>query len=164
MVIDLGHPAPLSVPYERRWPTGPADFDALAATKHFADPDDRDVACALYRKASCRQLGGAKSLQLDHMKAPTLAEARRLSGCLGLCVGLEHLSLRSSGISDRMLKAMCARLPDGSLPRLTELDLSENPLKAGLNCGLDSLCAARAPPPHPRTFSPPPAGCPLPAS
>ena len=143
LVLDLGV-ASSAGQQRRAWPVGPDDFDALVEGKVFTNGSDLDAVKALYRKMSIGQLGSIKMLDFDGMPKMSVAEGRRLGGCLALCGRLEKLDLARAGISDEACEAIFASLGSGALDNLNKLVLSGNQIG---DAGLSALAKAATPGP-----------------
>jgi len=74
---------------------------------------------------SQRQLGGIEELNLSDMRAPSVEEARRLTGCLELCDSLEVLRMSTCRLDDAACVAIFSSLATGALPRLTVLYVAQ---------------------------------------
>jgi len=138
LVLDLGVADSAKA---RSWPVGPDDFDELIKTREFTNGSDRDAVKALYRKMSIGQLGSVKELDFDGMSPPTMDDARRLGGCLNLCVRLKSLDVRGIGMSDEACTWMFSVLAKGGLTQLTVLSLRDNQIG---DAGVKSLAEACA--------------------
>jgi hypothetical protein len=138
LVLDLGVADSAKA---RSWPVGPDDFDELIKTREFTNGSDRDAVKALYRKMSIGQLGSVKKLDFDGMSPPTMDDARRLGGCLNLCVRLKSLDVRGIGMSDEACTWMSSVLAKGAMANLTLLNLNRNQIG---DAGVSSLAQACA--------------------
>ena len=133
LVLDLGHQHGLNskglpTEYERRWPTGPDDFDKLVQTLHFTNGADRDTVKGLFRKMSNSQLGGIAMLNFQRMSMLTIDEAVRLGGALRLCDNLQELYLGNVAMSATVIATLTTRLLDdgAALRKCTRLCLDFN--------------------------------------
>ena len=122
----------------RRLPTTPSMMEKLLETRSFTNGADNAKVFKLYKKTATAILGGIKTLNFSGMQFET-TDARleedwrspaRLALALGLCDGLERLSLAATGLTDDHLVALEAHLPPESLPRMKELLLALNPIGA----------------------------------
>ena len=129
LVLDLGA-AEGEEAAQRGWPVGPDDFDVMIEARSFTNGADKVAVKTLYRTTSTNQLGGVTKLDFDGMAAPSVEEARRLGGCLNLCVNLEKLELNEVGMSDESLRALLASLSEHALPKLERLSVSLNMIGA----------------------------------
>ena len=129
---------------QRGWPVGPDDFDVMIETRSFTNGSDKAAVRTLYRKTSTSQLGGVTKLNFARMAAPSVEEARRLGGCLNLCVNLEELYLYEVGMSDESFRALLASLSEHALPKLETLYLGSNKIEDGGMRALESAIAGGA--------------------
>ena len=143
LVLDLGA-AEGEEAKQRGWPVGPDDFDVMIEARSFTNGSDKDAVKTLYRKTSTNQLGGVTKLNFNRMAAPSVEEARRLGGCLNLCVNLEKLWLSSVGMSDESFRALLASLSEHALPKLEKLWLTYNKIEDAGMRALESAIAGGA--------------------
>jgi len=140
LVLDLGA-AEGEWEAQRGWPIGPDDFDVMMETRSFTNGSDKEAVKALYRKTCTNQFGGIKEIEFRGMVELGVEEARRLGGCLNLCVNLESLGLRELGMSDESLQALLASLSVNALPKLQHLKLQYNKIE---DAGMLALASAIA--------------------
>ena len=145
LVLDLGA-AEGEEEAQRGWPIGPDDFDVMIESRSFTNGADNTAVKTLYRTTSTNQLGGVTKLDFYGMPPPSVEEARRLGGCLNLCVNLEVLSLSNVGMSDESLRALLASLSVPALPKLGldklgQLYLQKNKIE---DAGMRALASAIA--------------------
>ena len=143
LVLDLGA-AEGEEAAQRGWPVGPDDFDVMIEARSFTNGSDKVAVKTLYRTTSTNQLGGITKLEFEEMAAPSVEEARRLGGCLNLCVNLEKLDLQRVGMSDESFRALLASLSKHALPKLGELYLSSNEIEDAGMRALESAIAGGA--------------------
>ena len=143
LVLDLGA-AEGEEEAQRGWPVGPDDFDVMIEARSFTNGADKAAVKTLYRKTSTNQLGGVTQLDFDGMAAPSVEEARRLGGCLNLCVNLQRLFLSWVGMSDESFRALLASLSEHALPKLETLFLHSNKIEDAGMRALESAIAGGA--------------------
>ena len=143
LVLDLGA-AEGEEAAQRGWPIGPDDFDVMIEARSFTNGSDKKAVKTLYRTTSTNQLGGVTKLDFQKMAAPSVEEARRLGGCLNLCVNLKKLDLDRVGMSDEILQALLASLSEHALPKLESLLLHNNKIEDAGMRALESAIAGGA--------------------
>ena len=116
----------------------------MIESRSFTNGSDKAAVKTLYRTTSTNQLGGVTKLDFHKMAAPSVEEARRLGGCLNLCVNLKWLWLSNVGMSDEILRALLASLSEHALPKLEELNLFNNEIEDAGMRALESAIAGGA--------------------